>query len=168
MPLVETDVDQAAEYIQQVGRESATDKILQQKKADGRDASAESTDSDAESWMTASNWTVNFLDKKLCPAWELDDGEKVQLASSLADVLDLYFPGAMRGFDNWHPLSKLFGSMMMIAAMRVDLQTGRIAPMHHKATTDNGKSEPERRHLDLNGGDDSERKNPGRFTTHGE
>ena len=168
MPLVETDVDQAAAYIQQVGREAATDKILGQKKADDRDASAESTDSDAESWMTASDWTVNFLDKKFCPAWELDDGEKKQLSASLSDVLDLYFPGAMRGFDNWHPLSKLFGSMMMIAAMRVDFETGRIAPMHRKAATDDGKSKPERRNLDLNGGDDSQRKDTGRFTTDGD
>ena len=167
MPEINIDTERAAAYIRLIGREAAADDAQQEKKTDDVEAAAIAVDQDAESWMTASAWAVDFLDKKFCPAWELDAGERDQLGKGLADVLDLYFPGAMRGFDNWHPLARLAGSVVMISAMRIDFETWRLAALH-KAEKADHESTPRRRTLDLGDGDDPKREDVGRFTTHGE
>ena len=167
MPEIDIDTERAAAYIRLTGREAAADEADQEKKTDDREAATIAADQDPDSWLTASNWSVDFLDKKFCPAWELDAGERDQLSKALADVLDLYFPGAMRGFDHWHPLAKLFGSVMMISAMRIDFETWQLNPLHELKKADD-ESAPRRRTLDLGDGDDAQRENVGRFTTHGE
>ena len=167
MPEIDVNTTQAADFIRSVGRDAAANDAQIERKADERDAHAAIADQDSESWLTASNWSIDFLDKKFCPAWELDAGEKQQLSDSLAEVLDLYFPGAMTGFDNWHPLAKLFGSMMMISAMRVDFESWQLAALHQPKKADD-ESTPRRRTLDLGDGHDPERQDGGRFTTHGE
>ena len=167
MPEIDIDTERAAAYIRLVGREAAADEVEQEKKTDDLEAATIAADQDPESWLTASNWSVDFLDKKFCPAWELDAGEKEQLSTALAEVLDLYFPGAMRGFDHWHPLAKLFGSAMMISAMRIDFETWQLAALHNDKKADH-EGTSRRRTLDLGDGNDAERENVGRFTTDGE
>ena len=167
MPEINIDTERAAAYIRLIGREAAAGDAQQEKKTDDIEAAAFAADQDPESWLTAGSWAVDFLDKKFCPAWELDAGEKDQLGKALADVLDLYFPGAMRGFDHWHPLAKLFGSAMMISAMRIDFDTWQLAALHKPKKADH-ESTPQRRTLDLGNGDDPQREDVGRFTTHGE
>ena len=167
MPEIDVNPDQAHDFIRSVGRDAAALEAQLERKADDRDAQTQAADQDPESWLTASNWSVDFLDKKFCPNWKLDAGEKQQLSNSLAEVLDLYFPGAMTGFDHWHPLAKLFGSVMMISAMRIDFETWQLAALHQPKKADD-ESASRRRTLDLGDGDDSERENSGRFTTHGE
>ena len=167
MPEINIDTERAAAFIRLMGREAAADEAQQEKKTDDIEAAAVTADQDAESWMTASAWAVDFLDKKFCPAWDLDAGEKDQLGKGLADVLDLYFPGAMRGFDNWHPLARLAGSVVMISTMRIDFETWQLAALHKPKKADD-ESSPRRRTLDLGNRDDPERENVGRFTTDGE
>lgn len=167
MPEINIDTERAAAYIRLIGREAAVDDAQQEKKTDDIEAAAVTADQDPESWMTASSWAVDFIDKKFCPAWQLDAGEKDQLGKALAEVLDLYFPGAMTGFDNWHPLAKLAGTVVMISAMRIDFETWRLAALHQPREDDDG-STPRRRTLDLGDGNDPQRENVGRFTTHGE
>jgi len=167
MPEIDVNTTQAHDFIRSVGRDAAANDAQLERKADDRDAQAQAADQDPESWLTASNWSIDFLDKKFCPNWELDAAEKQQLSNSLAEVLDLYFPGAMTGFDNWYPLAKLFGSVMMISAMRIDFETWQLAALHKTQKVDD-ESTPRRRTLDLGDGDDPKRENSGRFTTHGE
>ena len=167
MPEINIDTERAASFIRLIGREAAADDAQQEKKTDDIEAAAFAVDQDPESWMTASAWSVDFLEKKFCPAWELDAGEKEQLSKSLAEVLDLYFPGATTGFDSWHPLAKLAGTVVMISAMRIDFDTWQLDALHKDKKVDD-ESTSRRRTLDLGDGHDAQRQDRGRFTTHGE
>jgi len=168
MPEIEVDTDRAAAYIERIGQEAAANAQRFEKKTEQLQTEISDSDSDPESWKSASDWVVSFLDKKVCPAWEIDAGEKDMLSASLAEVLDKYFPGALTGFDNWHPLAKLAGSMLMIASMRIDFDTGTFTPMHTPKKESHVETEPRRRTLDFSDGDDEERQDHKRFTTHGE
>lgn len=168
MPEIDVFPDKADAFMADVARKIIAEDVKEQKQSEDLQTAAETVDQDPESWMTAASWSVDFVDKKFCPAWQIDAGEKEALAKSLADVLDLYLPGAMAGFDNWHPVFRLVGTLGMISAMRIDFKTWQLAPLHEGTKEAHDESKPAGRQLDLNGGDDQEREKPRRFTTDGD
>jgi len=83
-----------------------------------------------ESWLPGAAMLVDIVDAKLCPNWALSQAEKQDLAGTVAKVLDKYFPGAIAGFDNWHPLLQLGFAGSAIAVQRFDWNNGTFKPMH--------------------------------------
>ena len=168
MPQIEIDKDRAQQYIEGVRREHLQTAALNDQKQDRLADQLANSDSDPNSWRTMTDKAAEFMADKACPAWDVNDGEKEMWSAALAETLDRYFPGALDGFDNWHPIAKLIGASAVIAAMRIDLNNGGFAPLHHKKGKDDGEREPDGRRLDIDIRQESERKDAGSYQTLGE
>jgi hypothetical protein len=122
---------------------------------------------DPEQWRQGASWIVALCDAKVCPAWELTEADRLELADKLALVLDHYFPGGVAGTDNWHPLWQLSFAIGVVSLTRgFDFERLAFKPLHPKAD-DNGTSEATERHEHLRDGDDPQRENGSGFSLGG-
>lgn len=167
MPEIQVEPERAQAFLEKLGAEAEAAEFSEQRQFEAGQAAMVESESEPESWLTVASKSVEFTAAKVCPAWELTADEKAEASHSVAGVLDHYFPGAVQGFDKWHPLSKLAGTMFFIVALRIDLSTGRLAPLHY-SKGDSDARDPQRRQPDTDNGDDPERQNSGHFATHGE
>lgn len=137
MPEILVEPERAAQFLEELGADAEAHEFQAQQKSDKQRAAMETSESDPGSWLTVSTQVTDAVSARVCPAWELSVDERSHLAGSLAGVLDHYFPGAMYGFANWHPLAQLAGTLFGIAALRIDYATWTFAPLHRKEEKQN-------------------------------
>lgn len=160
MPQILVDQENAAAFLERVGRDAEAAAFLEDRKADKTQQAMETATSEPESWLTVARKSVDFTAGAVCPAWELTAEERGELSLSVAQVLDHYFPGALAGFESWHPLAKLSGTCFFIAMTRFDLQALQFQPLHYQPKGDNNDDgKPGRRESDIDDGHDAVRKN---------
>jgi hypothetical protein len=160
---MQVEPERALEFLAKLGADAEAEAFQAEKKTATVQAAMDAGDSDPDSWRTVADKTVEFSAGAICPAWELTNDEKGQLSAAVAEVLDHYFPGALQGFDRWHPLSKLAGTMFYVAVLRFDFETGRMAPLRKKEQAD-GSGASRGRPADSDGGAESLGQNAGYFT----
>ena len=170
MPMIEVDRDRARAFIEQAGHAAAHQEAEAERQQEKIVEQLESADSNPDSWRTLTDKATNYIADKGCPAWEIKGDEREWWSGSLAECLDRYFPGALEGFDTWHPIAKLIGATSVIVAMRIDFENGGFQPLHHhtKGTEDNAEGEQGRRTLDIGDRGEPERQNHTGFKTDGE
>lgn len=169
MPQIEVDTERALAYIKEVGREFEVNEARATQQQEKRSEQVENSDHDPGAWGTVADKAADAIATKLCPNWEITQDEKSWWSGSVAECLDHFFPGALEGFDNWHPIAKVIGASAAIAALRISFDDGGFIPLHEpKKDTKNGDAEPAGRTLDIDNGENSKRQNSGSFTTSGE
>ncbi len=138
---------------------------------------------DPAQWLKASEFAIAVLAGQGVPNWELTTDDCAQLSTSLAGVLDHYFPGGPNG-----PSSPIwafaFAVGTVVMTRGVDWQRGALKPLRKPRTKDDEEREraaqlaedeayrathgeaPERLAA-VPGGDDSQRQEPKRFSMGG-
>lgn len=92
------------------------------------------------SWAPLTPGLVSAVDLFVCPNWDLQDAEKLELAAALAAVLDQVFPGGL-GDERWAPYLRLLIIAGGIVAARYDPDAGRISPLRKKKPAQDGAAD---------------------------
>jgi hypothetical protein len=154
------DVEAARAALERLGAEAQAAEFQREQKFERGQAAMETAQSEPESWLPVARQSVDFCAHQVCPAWELTDDERAQVAAGVAEVLDHYFPGALHGFAAWHPLAKLCGTLFFVALSRFDFDRGEFKPLQHRKAN-NGTRETEGWRADPDHGQEPERQNHG-------